>query len=55
VASLWKSVKETFGKADVLVNNAGILTPGNIADTPVETWWGDFVRTSPTLVALNIG
>lgn len=46
VANLWAAVKETFGKADVLINNAGTLTPGTIADTPVDTWWADFVSIS---------
>lgn len=27
-----------FGKIDVLFNNAGILEPGNVVDTTVESW-----------------
>jgi len=42
VAALWDNVKATFGKADVLVNNAGTLMNGFIANTPVDTWWTDF-------------
>lgn len=43
VAALWEKVKETFGHADVLINNAGSLVNGTIADTPVDAWWSDFV------------
>ncbi|KAH6670068.1 putative oxidoreductase ucpA [Halenospora varia] len=42
VAALWEKVKEKFGKADVLVNNAGSLKAGTIVDTPVDVWWNDF-------------
>ena len=29
---------ERYGRLDVLVNNAGIYTRGDVVDTPVETW-----------------
>lgn len=29
---------DTFGRLDVLVNNVGVSTPGNIVDMPEETW-----------------
>lgn len=43
IASLWDKVKEKFGHADVLVNNAGSLNAGTVADTEVDKWWSDFV------------
>ncbi|KAK0122129.1 hypothetical protein ONS95_010389 [Cadophora gregata] len=42
IASLWGKVKEKFGHADVLVNNAGTLNSGPIADSEVDKWWSDF-------------
>jgi len=42
IASLWDKVKEKFGHADVLVNNAGSLNAGTVADTEVDKWWSDF-------------
>ena len=50
VAALWGKVKETFGHADVLINNARTNASGTIADLPVESWWNDFV----CLPALNL-
>lgn len=29
---------QTFGQLDVLINNAGIYTPGNVLDASVEDW-----------------
>ncbi|KAH7370582.1 putative oxidoreductase ucpA, partial [Rhexocercosporidium sp. MPI-PUGE-AT-0058] len=43
VTSLWAKVKERFGHADVLINNAGSLNGGTVADTEVDKWWNDFV------------
>ncbi|KAG4444286.1 hypothetical protein IFR05_000261 [Cadophora sp. M221] len=42
VKGLWGKVEERFGHADVLVNNAGSLRGGSVADTEVDGWWGDF-------------
>ncbi|KAH9218601.1 putative oxidoreductase ucpA [Leptodontidium sp. 2 PMI_412] len=42
VNGLWMKVKERFGHADVLVNNAGSLQGGTVADTEVDKWWNDF-------------
>ncbi|TVY62255.1 Short chain dehydrogenase citE [Lachnellula suecica] len=42
VAALWGAVKETFGRADVLINNAGTISRGSISDTPVDDWWLNF-------------
>ncbi|KAE8441546.1 hypothetical protein EG329_004854 [Mollisiaceae sp. DMI_Dod_QoI] len=39
---MWAKVKETYGHADVLINNAGTLQSGAISDLPVEKWWIDF-------------
>lgn len=43
VSQLWDKVKETFGHADVLVNNAGTLNAGTIATADPKAWWTDFV------------
>ncbi|EKD14500.1 uncharacterized protein L3040_000031 [Drepanopeziza brunnea f. sp. 'multigermtubi'] len=40
VKSLFDRVQETFGRAaDVLLNNAGYLKDGAIAETPADEWW----------------
>lgn len=44
VATLWGKVKDTFGHADVLINNAGALYEGSFTDAPSDQWWNDFVR-----------
>lgn len=33
-----KHTIEAFGGLDVLVNNAGIVTPGRVDDSPIEEW-----------------
>jgi NADP-dependent 3-hydroxy acid dehydrogenase YdfG len=43
VALFWEKVKEKFGHADVLVNNAASVGGGTVADQPVDSWWNDFV------------
>ncbi len=43
VQALFEKVKAEFGTADVLVNNAGILTWGQIDAVTPKAWWGDFV------------
>jgi NAD(P)-dependent dehydrogenase (short-subunit alcohol dehydrogenase family) len=44
VGTLFDTVKRRFGSADVLVNNAGALTPGLIKDVDINAFWKDFVR-----------
>jgi NADP-dependent 3-hydroxy acid dehydrogenase YdfG len=43
IKSLWRKIKDTFGHADVLINNAGVLYDGPLSDAPPDTWWNDFV------------
>lgn len=44
VLRLWAKVKEKFGHADVLVNNAGTANgSGPLVEADSKTWWGDFV------------
>jgi NADP-dependent 3-hydroxy acid dehydrogenase YdfG len=43
VTSFWEKIKEKFGHADVLINNAASIGGGNVVDQPVDTWWNDFV------------
>ncbi|KAN0110346.1 putative oxidoreductase ucpA [Hyaloscypha variabilis] len=42
VTSFWEKVKEKFGHADVLVNNAASVGGGTVADQPLDSWWNDF-------------
>lgn len=45
VTSAFAKVKETFGHADILINNAGINADGEgvrIADADPEKWWRQF-------------
>ncbi|CAG8982068.1 hypothetical protein HYALB_00008795 [Hymenoscyphus albidus] len=42
VTALWETVKEKFGRADVLINNAGTLNAGTVAEEDVDEWWLDF-------------
>jgi len=52
VAALWEKVRTTFGHADVLINNAAIMTGFNaIADAPIDEWWSDFVRFRPRILS----
>lgn len=53
IASMWGKVEAKFGKADVLINNAGTLMHGQISEIPVDTWWTDFVRSTRPVVSLN--
>lgn len=39
-------VKDIFGHADVLVNNAGTLNEGFISKISPDNWWSDFVGHS---------
>ncbi|KAI1754050.1 hypothetical protein F4782DRAFT_494960 [Xylaria castorea] len=32
-------IKKTFGRIDVVINNAGLLSAGLIAESDPETWW----------------
>ncbi|KAI8945432.1 NAD(P)-binding protein [Xylaria longipes] len=32
-------IKKAFGRIDIVVNNAGLLSRGEIAETDPETWW----------------
>ena len=44
IKALWAKVKENFGSADVLVNNAGTFVgSGTLAEAPPKEWWRDFV------------
>lgn len=47
VAALFKIVRQQFGSADVLINNAGVLNcfPDKIADADPKEWWAGFVRS----------
>jgi NADP-dependent 3-hydroxy acid dehydrogenase YdfG len=43
VTSFWEKVKEKFGHADVLINNAASVGGGTVTDQPLDSWWNDFV------------
>ena len=43
VACFWEKVKEKFGHADVLVNNAASVGGGTVSEQPIDSWWNDFV------------
>jgi NADP-dependent 3-hydroxy acid dehydrogenase YdfG len=44
VAELFAKVKQNFGHADILVNNAALATGGgNIHEEDPEKWWRNFV------------
>ncbi|EPE36263.1 NAD(P)-binding Rossmann-fold containing protein [Glarea lozoyensis ATCC 20868] len=42
VDNLWAKVKENYGTADVLINNAGILNSGGVGEISADDWWSDF-------------
>lgn len=45
--ALFDKMKQQFGHADVLVNNAGVMTSypdPDIATINTKAWWKDFVR-----------
>lgn len=43
IKELFDQIKLDYGKADVLVNNAGCNRGGPLATTPISGIWGDFV------------
>ena len=44
VAALFEKVKETYGHADVLVNNAGLFKAiGPVKDVEQVAWWDEMV------------
>ncbi|MCJ1259197.1 hypothetical protein MMC24_007033 [Lignoscripta atroalba] len=53
IKALWAKVKENFGSADVLVNNAGTFVgSGTLAEAPPKEWWRDFeVNVKGTFLA----
>jgi NAD(P)-dependent dehydrogenase (short-subunit alcohol dehydrogenase family) len=48
VAALFGSVRETWGRVDLLVNNAGMFGPGGTVDTMSPSDWRDAVDTNLT-------
>ena len=44
VKTMYESIKAKFGKADALVNNAGIIGDGMIGQAEPLDWWQDLVR-----------
>lgn len=45
VKQLFEKVNKTFGHADVLINNAGLLKAnGTIRELDPAVWWDDLVR-----------
>jgi NAD(P)-dependent dehydrogenase (short-subunit alcohol dehydrogenase family) len=47
VAALFEKVKEKYGHADVLVNNAGIFKAiAPVKDVDQQGWWDEMVRTA---------
>jgi NADP-dependent 3-hydroxy acid dehydrogenase YdfG len=43
IKELFEQIKSDYGKADVLVNNAGCNMGGPLATTPISNIWTDFV------------
>ena len=39
VIRMVNTVFDTYGRIDILVSNAGLYRPGDIKDTPLETWY----------------
>ena len=52
VAALVDAAVQQFGRLDIMVNNAGVVYPGNIADGSVEEW-REMLETN--VLALLIG
>jgi NAD(P)-dependent dehydrogenase (short-subunit alcohol dehydrogenase family) len=44
VERLWEQANKQVGRIDVLVNNAGSLTPARIGAIEPSKWWQDFVN-----------
>ena len=44
VERLWQEATKQLGTIDVLINNAGSLTPAKIGENPPSKWWQDFVH-----------
>jgi 3-oxoacyl-[acyl-carrier protein] reductase len=38
VNRLIETIRQTYGRLDVLINNAGIFEPGQVIDTSLESW-----------------
>ena len=54
VHAAFAKVKEVYGTADVLISNAGTLSPEQkLGDVDIKSWWSDFV-SSPTGFVLLI-
>ena len=51
VVELFEEIKTKYGKADVLVNNAGCNKGGPIANTPISNIWTDFVSLAYFMVS----
>jgi NADP-dependent 3-hydroxy acid dehydrogenase YdfG len=44
VDQVYAKVKDSFGSADVLINNAGVLSSqATLADAVAKDWWQDWV------------
>jgi NADP-dependent 3-hydroxy acid dehydrogenase YdfG len=39
IKALWEKVKEEFGHADVLINNAGTALFGLVSEADPNVWW----------------
>jgi NAD(P)-dependent dehydrogenase (short-subunit alcohol dehydrogenase family) len=44
VERLWEQANKQVGRIDVLINNAGSLTPARIGAIEPSKWWQDFVN-----------
>jgi NAD(P)-dependent dehydrogenase (short-subunit alcohol dehydrogenase family) len=54
VAALFEKVKEKYGHADVLVNNAGIFKAlGPVKDVDQQGWWDEMVCTAQRHLPLS--
>lgn len=50
VENVYSKVKDAYGSADILINNAGVFTSnGSVADAAVKDWWQDWVSNSECL------